>query len=72
MYASVRIREGVSVAHGMAVCHPFAIDAVGVTEADELALDDGRKDVAAELVHATAAMLGLAATPMGEEIAPVS
>jgi hypothetical protein len=83
MYVLVRIREGVSVAHGMAVDHPLAIEVVGVDET-ELAEDEvgalvieaevelGRKEVAAEVVHATAAKLGLAATPMGEKTAPVS
>jgi hypothetical protein len=71
MYAPVRIREGVSVAHGMAVCHPLAIEAVGDAEL-EVELEDGRKEVMAAVVHATAATLGLAATPMGEKTAPVS
>jgi hypothetical protein len=84
MYVSVRIREGVSVAHGMAVDHPLAIGVVGEDET-ELAEDDvgvlvrevggglGRKEVAVEVVHATAAtigLIGLATTPTGAEIAP--
>jgi hypothetical protein len=70
-YTSVRIREGVSVAHGMAVFHPLAIEAVGVDE-EVGVVGTVVKEVTAAVVHATAAMLGLAATPMGEKTAPVS
>jgi hypothetical protein len=66
----------------MAVDHPLAIGVVGVDET-ELAEDEvgvlvrevgvglGRKEVTTEVVHATAARIGLAATPLGEETAPV-
>lgn len=49
----------------------MAIEAVGDAEL-EVELEDGRKEVIAAVVHATAATLGLAATPMGEKTAPVS
>jgi hypothetical protein len=37
----------------------------------EVGVGLGRKEVTMEVVHATTARIGLAATPLGEETAPV-